>query len=571
MRSHMKAKLTLTSFCLVLLVAVIPVSAQVSTPYVFTSGTVASPDEVNANFAKFADALNRTGGTMTGTLTSRSVIPSATNTYDLGSAAALFQSAYLRTSAVLGQTTANYTLTWANPAAARAISIADPGGTDVFTFNAATQTLTNKTLTAPVLSGTVTGTYTLGGTPSIAGTALTGTTLAANIVTSSLTTVGTVTSGTWSGSFGAVSGANLTSLSAGNLSGTITSATQDLITRTGTLVSGTTGAGFTVALATSTMSGDLPDANLSANVALLNAANTFTALQTWSVANTEHVIKSASASAYAALIVTRTATGSLSDWEIAVAGNAAEFVATSVAGDAIERYSGTKRWANGSTERMTLSPAGLLTVSGFGTHSFSAGGTGANSFRVRNTTAGTGNYASIAVGNDTSALAAVLQAFSTTFTTAGSQVANGVELQVNGAGGFNINASDAAGTIGLWTVSTKRFAVNAAGDWLYGSNIMDSTGTPTIASGGCTTPSIAGTDYAFDIVLGTACAGGNTQTLVSFGRTWTTAPICTVTQAGAVLDMAVGASTSTTQVAVNVNYGSGDKSSTTYHILCRSY
>jgi hypothetical protein len=41
---------------------------------------------------------------------------------------------------------------------------------------------------------------------------------------SSLTTTGTVTSGTWSGSFGAVSGANLTGLTAGNLSGTIPSA-----------------------------------------------------------------------------------------------------------------------------------------------------------------------------------------------------------------------------------------------------------------------------------------------------------------------------------------------------------
>jgi hypothetical protein len=41
---------------------------------------------------------------------------------------------------------------------------------------------------------------------------------------SSLTTTGTVTSGTWSASFGAVSGANLTNLTAGNLSGTIPSA-----------------------------------------------------------------------------------------------------------------------------------------------------------------------------------------------------------------------------------------------------------------------------------------------------------------------------------------------------------
>lgn len=37
---------------------------------------------------------------------------------------------------------------------------------------AATQTLTNKTLTSPALSGTVTGTYTLGGTPTLTDPAL---------------------------------------------------------------------------------------------------------------------------------------------------------------------------------------------------------------------------------------------------------------------------------------------------------------------------------------------------------------------------------------------------------------
>ena len=47
---------------------------------------------------------------------------------------------------------------------------------------------------------------------------LTGTTLNSTVVSSSLTSVGTITSGTWSGSFGAVSGANLTSLTAANIS-----------------------------------------------------------------------------------------------------------------------------------------------------------------------------------------------------------------------------------------------------------------------------------------------------------------------------------------------------------------
>jgi hypothetical protein len=52
---------------------------------------------------------------------------------------------------------------------------------------------------------------------------LTGTTLNSSVVTSSLTSVGTIASGTWSASFGAVSGANLTNLTAANLTGTISS------------------------------------------------------------------------------------------------------------------------------------------------------------------------------------------------------------------------------------------------------------------------------------------------------------------------------------------------------------
>jgi hypothetical protein len=49
------------------------------------------------------------------------------------------------------------------------------------------------------------------------------------------------------------------------------------IATVGTLTAGATGAGFTVALSTSTITGTLADARLSANVPLLNAANTFTA------------------------------------------------------------------------------------------------------------------------------------------------------------------------------------------------------------------------------------------------------------------------------------------------------
>lgn len=55
-----------------------------------------------------------------------------------------------------------------------------PTTTDTIPGRATTDTLTNKTLTAPVLSGTVTGTYTLGGTPTIPSSALSGQTSVAN-------------------------------------------------------------------------------------------------------------------------------------------------------------------------------------------------------------------------------------------------------------------------------------------------------------------------------------------------------------------------------------------------------
>lgn len=65
------------------------------------------------------------------------------------------------------------------------------------------------------------------------------------------TTTGTVTSGTWSASFGAVSGANLTSLTAGNLSGTIPSA----VLANSTVFIGTTGIALNRASAALTLAG----------------------------------------------------------------------------------------------------------------------------------------------------------------------------------------------------------------------------------------------------------------------------------------------------------------------------
>ena len=57
-----------------------------SVPYTFTPGTTILSSQVNANFSTaYALALNRDGGTMTGTLTTEILIPGTDATYDVGS------------------------------------------------------------------------------------------------------------------------------------------------------------------------------------------------------------------------------------------------------------------------------------------------------------------------------------------------------------------------------------------------------------------------------------------------------------------------------------------------------
>jgi hypothetical protein len=55
-------------------------------PNTFVNGTVADATQVNANFtAVSSNALNRTGGTMTGTLNAQHLLPVTDATYDVGS------------------------------------------------------------------------------------------------------------------------------------------------------------------------------------------------------------------------------------------------------------------------------------------------------------------------------------------------------------------------------------------------------------------------------------------------------------------------------------------------------
>lgn len=100
-----------------------------------------------------------------------------------------------------------------------------PNGPDTLVGRATTDTLTNKTLTAPVLGGTITGTYTLGGTPTFPSSiaTLTGTQTFTNKTLTSPVIDGTLT-GT---AFGTGVAAFLATPSSANLRTALTDETGD--------------------------------------------------------------------------------------------------------------------------------------------------------------------------------------------------------------------------------------------------------------------------------------------------------------------------------------------------------
>jgi len=153
--------------------------------------------DVSGNFA---------AGTITAALTGNATTATtATNTAGGAANQISYNTAAGTTSYIVAPTTAGTYLNWTGSAFAySAISVPNAltmnnggaGAVSGTTFNgSAAQTISYNTIGASPLAGST-----------------------------SLTTTGTVTTGTWSGLFGAVTGANLTNLTAGNLAGTIPSA-----------------------------------------------------------------------------------------------------------------------------------------------------------------------------------------------------------------------------------------------------------------------------------------------------------------------------------------------------------
>ena len=189
------------------------------------NGKFLTNDGTNASWATLT-ASNLTGGTLSSTILGNSNVFIGT------------------TSVALNRTTANLGLTGISSVAfpgstsgTTTVQASAAAGTTTFTLPATTGTAalqgdthfigtTSIALNRASASQTLTGVSIDGNAATasaVAASALTGSTLNSGVTASSLTSVGTIATGTWSASFGAVSGANLTSLTAGNLSGTIPS------------------------------------------------------------------------------------------------------------------------------------------------------------------------------------------------------------------------------------------------------------------------------------------------------------------------------------------------------------
>jgi hypothetical protein len=205
---------------------------------------------------------------------------------------------------------------------------------------------------------------------------------------------------------------------------------------------------------------------------------------------------------------------------------------------------------------------GLLAGTTFGSNTLSAGGTGNQALLVTNTSSGTTNAALIRATAGTTV--GQLHAFSQGYTTGSYDVQASTVFSSNGAGGLGIVSTDAAGAIRFYTNSTLRWGINAAGDHTFGasSHISDSVGTPTSFAGG----TAAGADYAFKITIGGAASAGG---LVSFGHTWSTAPICIGTSSDG--QSVTTYFSGTTQVGIQSPVGPGWAAGSVIYVLCRSY
>lgn len=181
-------------------------------------------------------------------------------------------------------------------------------------------------------------------------------------------------------------------------------------------------------------------------------------------------------------------------------------------------------WLNGS--------GSILTVSGFGTHAFSASGVGGNVITLTNTIGvGTANFSRFALGNDLG-LRGFFTLLSSTFASAGINTADGIALVSTGTGGATFGSTNAAGTTRIYALNIQQLNLGAVttqrlGGAGSGFNIVESINTT------------AGTVNGARISCVTD-AGANRFAFSGFSTTWTVVDSVNLADAMTVFSAGVG-------------------------------
>lgn len=149
---------------------------------------------------------------------------------------------------------------------------------------------------------------------------------------------------------------------------------------------------------------------------------------------------------------------------------------------------------------------GLITVSGFGTHTFSSSGAGTNRIQIANTSSGVANTASLQTTAGTSNT--FLFSYSQGYTSSGFEVADGGAVVNTSSGGLSVAATAASTTVRVYAantlagtftstgmtipgtlavtgnvaVNTNKFTVTAASGNTLVAGTLDVTGAATLVS-----------------------------------------------------------------------------------------
>jgi hypothetical protein len=326
---------------------------------------------------------------------------------------------------------------------------------------------------------------------------------------SSLTTTGTVTSGTWSASFGAVSGANLTNLTAGNLSGTIPSA----VLGNSTAYVGTTAVALNRASANQALTGitsvTFPGAT-SGSVQLIPAATAGTGTVLTMPATTGTVVTTGDTGTVTSTMILD---GTIVNADI----NASAAIAVSKL--SASTISGVTLGNNLSTLTMGVSGTGLsgsTTYNGSGAATFTvtSNATSANTASTIVARDASGNFTAGTItatlsGNATNVSGTVAVANGGTGTT--TLTANNVILG-NGASAVQFVAPSTSGNV-LTSNGTTWTSAAAAGGFAAGTVMLfGQTAAPT----GWTKDTTNYNNSALRVVTGSAATGGTVDFTTAF-------------------------------------------------------